>query len=207
MRFAKATGMNARTRVPLSVKSSWRTDPIRCTSSSRWPAAYGISTSTSTIILRMRSSRPTRSSCTPSPVCALMQKVSFRSDATWRRMSGVEAASILFQTVMTGMCSTSIPRSTSRTASASATAMGLETSTMCSSTAASATSSSVALKAATSCVGSFEMNPTVSDTSTSLPAGRVSLLVVGSRVAKSLSSASTWALVRLLRSVDLPALV
>lgn len=61
------------------------------------------------------------------------------------------------------------------------------------------------LKAATSCVGSFWMNPTVSDTRISLLPGSRTLRVVGSRVANSLSSANTPALVSVFSRVDLPA--
>lgn len=55
---------------------------------------------------------------------------------------------------------------------------------------ASLISSSVARKAATSCVGSFWMKPTVSVRSTSCPPGRRARRVSGSSVANSLSSAS-----------------
>mmetsp|Transcript_27875 Transcript_27875/g.73534 ORF Transcript_27875/g.73534 Transcript_27875/m.73534 type:complete len:220 (-) Transcript_27875:243-902(-) len=68
-------------------------------------------------------------------------------------------------------------------------ARGEAASTTCSTSPASSSSSRVALKAATSLVGSFWMKPTVSDTSTSLPAGRRRRRVVGSRVANSRSSA------------------
>ena len=51
------------------------------------------------------------------------------------------------------------------------------------------------------------MNPTVSVRSTCCFPGRSSILVVGSSVAKSLSSSKTSASVRWLRSVDLPAFV
>ena len=51
------------------------------------------------------------------------------------------------------------------------------------------------------------MKPTVSVNNTSSPSGILRLLVVGSRVAKSLSSASMPASVILLRKVDFPALV
>ncbi len=72
---------------------------------------------------------------------------------------------------------------------------------------ASVTSSSVARKAATRSVGSFWMNPTVSVSSSSRPAGNSSLRVVGSSVAKSFCSALTPAPVSTFRSVDFPALV
>lgn len=115
-----------------------------------------------------------------------------------------------------------------------AAALGWETSTMCINSVDDSISSSVAWKAAMSCVGSFcappskaswtlaqgshgrgglrarrrpaltWMKPTVSVSSTSLPDGSVSRRVVGSSVAKSLSSASTPAAVRRLSSVLLP---
>ena len=72
---------------------------------------------------------------------------------------------------------------------------------------ASVTSSSVARNAATRSVGSFWMEPTVSVSSSSRPAGSSSFRVVGSRVAKSRCSARTPDPVSALSSVDLPALV
>ena len=80
-------------------------------------------------------------------------------------------------------------------------------STTCSMSAASVSSSSVARNAATSCVGSFWMNPTVSVNSTWFPDGNRTRRVTGSRVANSLSSTSTSAPVRATIRVLLPALV
>lgn len=113
-------------------------------------------------------------------------------------------------------------------------ALGCDTSTMCMRSVDDSISSSVAWNAAMSCVGSFCirqkhhkllsdglkvdlhyfwrdtavqvtcMNPTVSVSSTSLPDGRERRRVVGSSVAKSLSSASTPAAVSRFSSVLLP---
>ena len=68
-------------------------------------------------------------------------------------------------------------------------------------------SSRVLLNASIRLCGSFLINPTVSVSRTFSPLGSSILLVVGSSVAKSLSSDNTPASVSLLRSVDLPALV
>jgi hypothetical protein len=56
-------------------------------------------------------------------------------------------------------------------------------------------------------LGSSRMKPTVSAMMISRSRGKRRRRVVGSRVAKSLSSASTSLPVRVLSSVDLPALV
>lgn len=72
---------------------------------------------------------------------------------------------------------------------------------------ASFSSSRVAMKASTSWWGSFWMKPTVSEIRMVSPIGSFSFRVVGSKVAKSLFSANTSALVRLFRRVDFPALV
>ena len=58
-----------------------------------------------------------------------------------------------------------------------------------------------------SVVGKSEMKPTVSDITAFEPPGSGSDLMVGSSVAKSVSSASTEAPVSALNRVDLPALV
>ena len=68
-------------------------------------------------------------------------------------------------------------------------------------------SSRVDLKAFTSEWGRFEIKPTVSVKSTEPPSFRFSFLVVGSRVAKSLSSTKTSEPVRALSRVDFPAFV
>ena len=73
---------------------------------------------------------------------------------------------------------------------------------------ARSTSSSVARKASTSWCGNLWMKPTVSVRTAWAPLGSFSRRLVGSSVAKSLSSASTSVLpTRLFSSVDLPALV
>jgi hypothetical protein len=56
-------------------------------------------------------------------------------------------------------------------------------------------------------VGRRRMKPTVSVASRVRPSGSRNWRVVGSSVAKSLSTARTWAPVSLLRREDLPALV
>jgi GTPase len=63
------------------------------------------------------------------------------------------------------------------------------------------------LKASTRRWGRRRMKPTVSVSRSVRPSGSTSWRVVGSRVAKSLSAASTCAPVSWLRRVDLPALV
>jgi hypothetical protein len=63
----------------------------------------------------------------------------------------------------------------------------------------------VARKAATSSCGRSEMKPTVSDRIAGRPSGSFRVRRVGSSVANSMSSATTWAWVRRLNSVDLPA--
>ena len=72
---------------------------------------------------------------------------------------------------------------------------------------ASTTSSSVALKDSTSWCGSLRMKPTVSLSNAFWLVGNRRRRVVGSSVAKSLSSLNTSAPVSLLSRVDLPALV
>ena len=98
-------------------------------------------------------------------------------------------ASDLFHTVTRGM---SLAPSSLRTVSTAATcapARGEDMSTTCTSIVESTISSRVARNAATSSVGKFWMKPTVSVTRTSFPLGSGNLRVVGSRVAKSWSSA------------------
>lgn len=65
----------------------------------------------------------------------------------------------------------------------------------------------VALNASTNRCGSLRINPTVSDSKTFWFVGRRSRRVVGSSVAKRMSSAKTEAPVNLFKSVDLPAFV
>ncbi|GBF26817.1 hypothetical protein MnTg02_01858 [bacterium MnTg02] len=72
---------------------------------------------------------------------------------------------------------------------------------------ASITSSSVARNAAISGVGKPEIKPTVSEIIALVPPGSRISRMVGSSVAKSKSSAGTFAPVSALKSVDLPALV
>ena len=72
---------------------------------------------------------------------------------------------------------------------------------------AAKTSSSVARNEATSSVGKFEIKPTVSDIITSGPVSSSTRRIVGSKVAKSISFATTLAPVSRLNSVDFPALV
>ena len=83
---------------------------------------------------------------------------------------------------------------------------GCEMSTTCRSMSASRTSSSVLLKASTSCVGSFLMNPTVSLRRNGTFSITTFLTVV-SRVAKSLFSAKTSDLASRFIIVLLPTLV
>ena len=68
-------------------------------------------------------------------------------------------------------------------------------------------SSRVDLKAFTRECGRFEIKPTVSVRRIEPPSFKLSLLVVGSRVAKSLSSTKTSAPVSALSRVDFPAFV
>ncbi|MCY1176147.1 hypothetical protein D9M73_164080 [compost metagenome] len=103
--------------------------------------------------------------------------------------------------------STPISRSTASTSSICAIVSGCAMSRTWISKSADTTSSSVALKAATSWVGSSETNPTVSDRiALSIP-GSAICRSVGSSVANSRSSAMTSAPVMRLNSVDFPALV
>ena len=84
---------------------------------------------------------------------------------------------------------------------------GLDASTTCTSRLASATSSSVARKAATSVVGRRCTNPTVSVSNISCPPSSRTRLVIGSSVAKRLSSTKLLARESRFSSVDLPAFV
>mmetsp|Transcript_12531 Transcript_12531/g.35412 ORF Transcript_12531/g.35412 Transcript_12531/m.35412 type:complete len:313 (-) Transcript_12531:236-1174(-) len=157
------------------------------------------------------SSTAASTSSTPSPVTPEQHTVGpvLTRAARRRTASGSPARSTLFHTVRTGTSAAPISCSTAVTARDWAAALGWLTSTTCTSRLAYAISSSVARKAATRPVGSFWMNPTVSVNSACCPAGRATRLVVGSRVAKSWSAASTPAppSVRRFSSVDLPALV
>mmetsp|Transcript_7926 Transcript_7926/g.23371 ORF Transcript_7926/g.23371 Transcript_7926/m.23371 type:complete len:267 (-) Transcript_7926:665-1465(-) len=136
-----------------------------------------------------------------------MHTVVSRPAATCRTNSGSAHKSTLFQTVTIGRWMSSSSRML-HTVSVWAAALGELTSTTCSSRLASPISSRVARNAATSCVGSFWMNPTVSVRSACLPEVSSILRVVGSRVANRVSSAHTdWLWVMRFSRVLLPLLV
>mmetsp|Transcript_12048 Transcript_12048/g.17756 ORF Transcript_12048/g.17756 Transcript_12048/m.17756 type:complete len:333 (-) Transcript_12048:117-1115(-) len=150
-------------------------------------------------------------SCMPSPVLAeAATQRRWVKAARYCTSSGSSHRSTLFHSVTRGTSSRPSSPSSCRTAACCLSLAGLLMSTTWIITSASSTSSKVARKAATRLVGSFWMNPTVSVSSTSgwiLDPGRRTLRVVGSRVAKSIFSASTPARVRPLRTVLFPELV
>ena len=74
-------------------------------------------------------------------------------------------------------------------------------------TSASFTSSRVARNASTNSCGRSEMKPTVSDRMQGRPSGSFRVRKVGSKVANSMSWATTSDAVSRLNRVDLPALV
>ena len=207
-------------RCPSSVASSDRTTPRSCSQARRRPSENGIVTSPSTrgssstsasrrSMAAIRSSRP--SPVSADTACTSSRRASVRRRAA--RISG-DSASILFQTSISAT-SSSTPRLSriSPTSPACSSVSGWLMSRTCRIRSASSTSSSVARKAATSCVGRSLMKPTVSDRMILRPLaspsgpGRLIARMVGSRVANSMSLASTSAPVRRLNSVDLPALV
>mmetsp|Transcript_14948 Transcript_14948/g.49004 ORF Transcript_14948/g.49004 Transcript_14948/m.49004 type:complete len:218 (-) Transcript_14948:677-1330(-) len=206
---ASARGMRASTRNPTSVCASSSTKPARRISPTSEPSAYGTSARTLTSRSESACSIAAKSSSIPSPVRAETRTAPMPWAASCIAAGSAPAAtaSVLFQTGMTGTSSAPMSASTASTAATCAPQFGLETSTTCSKREASAISSRVALNAATSWVGSFEMNPTVSVTSAVAPVGSASFRVVGSSVAKSLSSARTPASVNRFRSVLFPAFV
>ena len=78
---------------------------------------------------------------------------------------------------------------------------------MIKSRSAKVVSSSVDLNASIRVCGRFEIKPTVSVSRIKEPSAKASFLVVGSSVAKSLSSTNTSAPVRAFSRLDFPALV
>src|SRR5207244_269132 len=101
------------------------------------------------------------------------------------------ARSILLSAMTVGLFHASISWSTTSTALICSCACGWLTSTTCNNKSASAVSSSVALNDSTRWCGSFRRKPTVSLSKMFWLFGSRCLRVVGSSVAKSLSSAKT----------------
>mmetsp|Transcript_8229 Transcript_8229/g.16481 ORF Transcript_8229/g.16481 Transcript_8229/m.16481 type:complete len:259 (-) Transcript_8229:456-1232(-) len=148
----------------------------------------------------------------PSPVLALTAAARGSIAASTLRFSRCSAVSksILLKTRTRGLSPQPSSSSTADTAAQCLNHTGLLPSTTSTRTSLARTSSRVALKAATRVVGSFWMKPTVSVRITSgwvLRPGSCTLLVVGSRVAKSMSSASTFDDVSLLSRLLFPAFV
>src|SRR5258708_6404031 len=153
------------------------------------------------LIQRSRASIPlpfNADTCTDGSVAAAPVK---HGGSTPRRRS------TLFRARARGSPPGPISWSTCSTASTWRCIIGLDASTTWTSRSASATSSSVARKAATSVVGNRCTKPTVSVSKNSCPPASRMRRVVGSSVAKSLSSASTPDPASAFSSVDLPALV
>mmetsp|Transcript_12531 Transcript_12531/g.48861 ORF Transcript_12531/g.48861 Transcript_12531/m.48861 type:complete len:237 (+) Transcript_12531:216-926(+) len=186
-------GTCATTLVPSAQYVSLSTTPALRTSPMTPPLSYGTSISTRTSATRtsVSCSACTRESM-PNPVSADVATAPAALASSANAFGSTPAAidaSDLFHTVTRGM---SLAPNSARTASTAATCAplrGEDTSTTCTSIVESTISSKVALKAATSSVGKFWMKPTVSVTRTSFPLGSGNLRVVGSRVAKSWSSA------------------
>ena len=115
--------------------------------------------------------------------------------------------SILLNTVSIRFSSAPSSLSTLRVVRVCSKASGFETSTTCIKKSDKTDSSRVALNASTNLCGSFLTNPTVSVSNTAEPLGKSNRRVVGSSVAKSLSSERSVELVSRLISEDFPALV
>ena len=113
----------------------------------------------------------------------------------------------MFSTVMTGVPSTPSSSSSRSVTARCSSSSGLVISQTLRMRSALAASSSVEWKASTSWWGSRLTKPTVSMSMTFRPSGSSSARAVGSSVAKSLSSASTPAWVRVFNRVDFPTLV
>ena len=139
----------------------------------------------------------------PSPFRALMRTAPGSRMAS----SGSVTASHLFSTGMTGCPAAPSSSSRSWVTRRCSPASGLEASQIFSRMSAVAACSNVDLKASTRWWGRRRMRPTVSMSMTVLPQGSFKARAVGSRVAKSLSSASTPAWVSWFIRVDFPALV
>mmetsp|Transcript_166 Transcript_166/g.628 ORF Transcript_166/g.628 Transcript_166/m.628 type:complete len:233 (-) Transcript_166:1238-1936(-) len=183
-------GTCATTLVPSARYVSLSTTPALRTSPMTPPLSYGTSISTRTSATRtsVSCSACTRESM-PNPVVADVATAPAALASLCNASGSLIDASALFHTVTRGM---SLAPNSARTASTAATCAplrGEDTSTTCTSIVESTISSRVARKAATSSVGKFWMKPTVSVTRTSFPLGSGNLRVVGSRVAKSWSSA------------------
>ena len=121
-----------------------------------------------------------------------------------------ESRSALFSATIIGQPPAPISSNTCSTALIWLSMCGLAASTTCTSRSASATSSNVARKAATRTVGRRCTNPTVSVRRNSWPPVSRTRRVIGSSVAKSLSSAMLLVLLvvaKRLSNVDLPAFV
>mmetsp|Transcript_17835 Transcript_17835/g.41146 ORF Transcript_17835/g.41146 Transcript_17835/m.41146 type:complete len:233 (-) Transcript_17835:4-702(-) len=158
------------------------------------------------------SSTVTTKSSIPSPDSADTATVSSANAASYLYISASSSSrrSILFRTLTTGFSARPMSVNTARTARSCFSHEGLATSITCTNTSASSTSSNVARNAATRFVGNFWMKPTVSVKRNSGcvdSPGSLTFRVVGSNVANSMLSAITPALVKLLRTLDFPALV
>ena len=218
-----ASAAAASTTVPSFVNTSLRTDPLFRSCDAALAAAASPKGNSSLTLCFARASESLAAtaflrSSSPSPVAAETHTVSrspvlVAASALAASLAPAplleSAASTLFQATTVGAPSaTPISRRTRATVDDCAAAAGCETSTTWTKRSAAAASSSVARNAATSCVGSFWMNPTVSVSSAALPPGKPGRrLVVGSSVANGASSASAVAPVKALSRLDLPALV
>ncbi len=148
-----------------------------------------------------------KSSARPIPFLAEIAKWSGQSRHNNGNAACASGKSILLKTTKTGKFSALIFCKSSVTAIICAAACEWEVSTTCKSNSASRTSSNVERNAATKWWGSFWIKPTVSVSKKRLPSGSSTWRVVGSSVAKSLSSTNTSASVKALSKVDFPALV
>mmetsp|Transcript_13554 Transcript_13554/g.13321 ORF Transcript_13554/g.13321 Transcript_13554/m.13321 type:complete len:252 (-) Transcript_13554:15-770(-) len=158
------------------------------------------------------SSTATTKSSIPSPNKAETATVLSSNATSYLRYSASSSSrrSILFKTRTIGLFPTPKSDKTARTARSCFSHDLLATSITCTNTSASFTSSKVARNAATRLVGSFWIKPTVSVKRNSgcvdAP-GNFTLRVVGSNVANIILSTITPALVKLFKTLLLPAFV